>query len=386
MNPLSDDPGVPPGYYYYLSYAHSAPPSPSPSDEQAAADTDPVIEAFVNDLDRTIRGKARPGKRNIGFLDHRLATGSDIRAGAVEALGSAQVFVPLYSPGYFARSWSLREQAAFRSRMVDAAVDPDSRIVPVLWTPVSHTESNPDVERALRTAGAVAGQEYRENGLRALFLLAAHHGAYEAFRNWLAGEIVAVAENSPLAPSAAPALREVEAANVKEARFLVTMLGPTETPARSKPWWRTYAAPVAQHAANVADRLGLRGEVVTDAADAGPLFERTPGIVLVDPWPADGSPPDSVAEQVAGLPAWVLPVVLEEPQEQAGDHAAAIQAGIAALRAAVQVQVESVSDMVSLDRLLPMLVTKARSRYLRQVRIAGVSGAPKRPRLGDAAE
>jgi hypothetical protein len=82
----------------------------------------------------------------------------------------------------------------------------------------------------------------------------------------------------------------------------------------------------------------------------------------------------------------VLPVVLEEPQERAGDHAAAIEASIAALRAAVQVRVESVSDMVSLDRLLPTLVTKARSRYLRQVRIAGVSGAPKRPRLGDVVE
>jgi hypothetical protein len=268
--------------------------------------------------------------------------------------------------------------------MVAAAVNPDSRVVPVLWTPVSPTERNPDVERALHTAGAVAGSEYRENGLRALFLLSAHRSAYEAFRNWLAGEIVAVAERTPLAPSAAPALREVEAANVKEARFLVTMLGPTENPARSKPWWRAYAAPVAQHAANVADRLGLRGEV-TDAADAAPLFERTPGIVLVDPWPTDGSP-DSVAEQVASLPAWVLPVVLEEPQERAGEHAAAIQAGIAALRAAVAVRVESVSDMVSLDRLLPTLVTKARSRYLRQVRIAGVSGAPNRPRLRDAAE
>jgi TIR domain-containing protein len=387
MTARPDGSPQPPGYYFFLSYAHSAPlevaeDADTPQSDSSGIDADPVVASFYTDLRQTVAALVRPGRADIGFLDQDLPPGSDLRVDLAAALGSAQVFVPLYSPGYFTRSWPLREQAAFRRRLLVADVNPESRIVPIVWTPVLPTDQQTDVRRALAAANAFP--EYRENGLRALFLLESHRSAYEAFRAWLAAEIVAVAERSPLEPSAAVNLEEVEGSTVKEARFLVGMLDPGEIPARAHPWWRAYAAPITQHAATLADRLGLRSEV-TDVAEAEQLFERTPGIVLVDPWPA-GDRAESITARLRGLPPWVVPVVLEEPRERLGEQAAALAATISRVKNAVTGRVESVSDMSQLEQILPGLVARARRRYLRQVQIDGISGSGRRPRLRDLAE
>ena len=375
----------PSSYYFYLSYAHHVPLEQFEDSETADADplqgdAEPVVAAFYGDLAQAVAARVRPGWSGIGFLDQDLLPGSDLEVGLAAALGAAQLFVPLYSPGYFLGSLPLREQATFRRRLLLADVDPDSRIVPVLWTPVPHTEQHPDVSRALDAAAA--SPVYRENGLRALFLLSAHRRDYEAFRSWLADEIVAVAERSPVKPTAGLNLEEVERSTVKEARFLVAMLGPGDVPARARPWWHGYALPVAQHAARVADRFGLLSEVavVTEVIEAEQLFVRTPGIVLVDPWPA-GDRAESVAALLEGLPSWVLPVVLEEPFDRLGEeHAAAVRATISRLEIVAAGHVETISDMSQLERILPGLVARAGRRYLRQVQIDGMSG-PRRPRL-----
>lgn len=386
MRTRPDGPAQPPGYYFFLSYAHSAPLElaegpETDSGDPVEIDADPVVEAFYTDLKQAVAARVPPGRTDIGFLDQDLPPGSDLKVELAVALGSAQVFVPLYSPGYFTRSWPLREQAAFRQRLLQADVNPESRIVPVLWTPMMPSEQRPDVGRALGVAGA--DPVYRENGLRALFLLKSHRPAYLAFRTWLADEIVAAAENSPLEASAALNLEEVEGSTVKEARFLVAMLEPGEIPARADPWWHGYAAPIVHHAATVAERLGLRSEVA-DIAEAEQLFDQTPGIVFVDPGPA-GDTADSMA-RLHDLPPWVLSVVLEEPRERLGEHAAAVQTAITRLKDAVRGPVESASDMAQLERILPGMVARARRQYLSQVQIDGISGSGRRPRLRDVTE
>jgi len=81
------------------------------------------------------------------------------------ALSTAEVFVPLYSPGYFARSWPGREWASFERRMTDSGVqNPLERFAPVLWIPLPPGHDETGLTEALELG---AGQDgYAENGLR----------------------------------------------------------------------------------------------------------------------------------------------------------------------------------------------------------------------------
>ncbi len=120
------------GTYFFLSYAHSAPPP------GARADADVWVGQFFADLSDEVRRQARPvaGMR-IGFFDQHIPLGADWKAALAEALGDAEVFVPLYSPGYFSRPWALGEQESFRARLAAAgsARLTAGHLTPVLWIP-----------------------------------------------------------------------------------------------------------------------------------------------------------------------------------------------------------------------------------------------------------
>jgi hypothetical protein len=101
------------GVYFFLSYAHSAPTS-----ERVWSDADPTVSVFFADLATAVTARARPAEgMEIGFFDQQIPPGADMKAQLCDALGRAEVFVPLYSPGYFAKSWPMREQEAFRGRL-----------------------------------------------------------------------------------------------------------------------------------------------------------------------------------------------------------------------------------------------------------------------------
>ncbi len=233
------------GVYFFLSYAHSAPIS-----ERIRSDSDPSVGVFFKDLTEAVKDRARPVEgMEIGFFDQQIPSGVDLKTLLSEALGSAEVFVPLYSPGYFAKSWPIREQEVFRRRLRAAsAVAPDEHIVPILWTPFPSWEQTPSVARALSIGANIS--EYGENGLRALCMLASYRRSYQLVLSRLADEIVTVAERSPLGPSAAPDLDDVPGTKPPaEAGFLVTMLAPRHGASRApqavkdrgNPWWLIYA-------------------------------------------------------------------------------------------------------------------------------------------------
>src|SRR6185312_5509288 len=125
----------------------------------------------------------------IGFYDQQIPSGADLKAWLSTALGSTEVFVPLYSPGYFRKSWPMREQEAFRRRLQTAsAVAPDKHIVPILWTPFPSREQTPMAARAASTRPGVS--EYGENGLRMLCMSVSYQHSYRLVLSWLADEIV----------------------------------------------------------------------------------------------------------------------------------------------------------------------------------------------------
>lgn len=379
------------GVYFFLSYAHSAPTS-----ERVRSDSDPSVGVFFEDLTEAVKKRARPTEgMEIGFFDQQIPPGADMKTLLSEALGSAEVFVPLYSPGYFAKSWPLREQEVFRRRLRSAsAAAPDEHIVPILWTPFPSWEQTPRVAKALSIGADIS--EYGENGLRALCMLASYRHSYQRVLSRLADEIVTVAERSPLGPSAAPDLDDVRGTRAAaEAGFLVAMLAPSHGGSRvpqtvkrgGNPWWRTYAGrrtpPVAEYAGSVAERLGLDTQVA-DFAEVEELFVGTPAIVIVDPWVVADRGSEFLRSTFAGLPKWVVLLVLDGLRGDPGPDSVMAEQAVQALGGAVQIPVNRVNSMHQLDEILPTVVARARQTYLREGPVSPPTGLSKRPgRLRD---
>ncbi|MGH3695994.1 MAG: TIR-like protein FxsC [Pseudonocardiaceae bacterium] len=378
------------GVYFFLSYAHSAPTS-----ELVRSDSDPSVGDFFKDLTEAVKKRAKPAEgMEIGFFDQQIPPGADMKALLSGALGSAEVFVPLYSPGYFAKPWPMREQAVFHGRLRTAsAVAPDEHIIPILWTPFSSWETH--TPTAARTLSIGAGiSEYGENGLRALRMLASYRHSYQLVLSQLADEIVKVAERSPLGPSAAPDLNDVPGPATAEAGFLVAMLAPEHGVSRAphavrggeNSWWRTYVGrripPVAEYAGSVAERLGL-DTWVADFVEVKELFARTPAIVIVDPWVVADRGSEFLTSTFADLPKWVVPLVLDG--QRGGSDSVMAEKAVEALGSALHVPVNRVNSMDQLDEILPTAVARARRTYLREGPVFPPVGSSKRPgRLRDA--
>ena len=375
-----------PGFYFFLSYAHSA-----PSASRFDAEADPSISAFFYDLQAAVLCLARPARdMRIGFFDQQIPPGTEIKTHLSHALGVAEVFVPLYSPAYFARSWPQREQAVFYKRLrAAAAAEPDRHIIPVLWNPLAPWERNPDVLRAL--GNQPDNTDYWDNGLRALSMLAAYRRSYELVLWWLAEEIVTVAEQLTLGPSPAPDLDDVAVPDPHEGRFLVALLGPDQATIPDEPagggnrlWWKAYTGrrfeSVAEHAGIVAERLGLRTQVAEFTALEG-LFDGAPAIVIVEPQILADRGVEYLQSTFAGLPAWILPVILDPGGGPDSTHAVE---RVAALIGPQRTSATKIGSVDEFDEILPTLVARARRTYLRHGQVFPPDdSSPRPPRLRD---
>jgi hypothetical protein len=183
-----DGPGTG-GSYFYLSYAQSPPLA-----GQARAKPDQWVTKFFDDLTAAVERLAAPGSHlKPGFIDLEVPLGSDWQASLMEALGEAEVFVPLYSPAYFARSWPGKEWACFWQRMAGRVADPLRRFVPVIWTPLPGDQDRAELRELLAVPGAE--QEYTENGLRTLLRLRPYRAAYQLVVEDVAARIVRLARD-----------------------------------------------------------------------------------------------------------------------------------------------------------------------------------------------
>jgi FxsC-like protein len=262
----------------------------------------------------------------------------------------------------------------------------------------------PEIREAL-----VLGQgipEYAENGLRALCMLRAYRDQYARVLGRLAERIVHLAERSPLGPSEAPGLDQVAAEAVDDAAagetpFVVAVASPSRSDL--PPWrsaasygrhstgWRPFAGeqalPVAEYAANTAERLGFHARVIDYRDDSG-LFARSPAVLLIDPWVAagDGGLPDLQAATV-DLPAWVIPLLVADPEDpQYAQRGARLTGQVLAMLGAAGVQRgQQATGMKEFVEIMPRLITDARRQYLRTGPVfppAGPGGpAAERPSL-----
>lgn len=379
------------GRYFFLSYARLQ-PLPSVPGVDVTDSPDEWVRAFFRDLSGAVGRRAAwaSGLRS-GFLDAEVPAGSHWRSGIADALGAAEVFVPLLSPDYYRRSWPVREATAFRQRVrdtdpavpADSAVSVDSaepryRFAPVLWEPLPAGEQPPGVAEALSLAHAGGLRPYSTLGLRTLLRLPAYHECYLQILGELATRIVWLAEKTPIGPSlvripegAAPVI-EGTGGRV----FTVTMGA----------WPGRAGAPPAEYVRLAAERLGFAVRI-REFSGLGADLTGHPGLFLVTPDDVGaGRPLRDPDETIAGLPPWVLPIVVAIPETghppESGIILEKTRKAYISRPEKVRRGLAGVSSLRELVGLAPFLIAHAEREYLRHS--AGERDAPRfvyRPRL-----
>lgn len=381
---------------FYLSYAHSAPTS-----DKVRTDTDHWIRMVFQDLSKEIRRiRGLPPRAVVGVLGGMLPAGEDWHESKLEALSSAQVFVPLYSPGYLARTWPRREHESFLRRLAAAGARVEDHVVPVLWTPFPPDVDLPDLLAALELGDGVPA--YAENGLRALRMLGAYRAQYEVILSRLAHRIVDLAGDHPLDESPAPDVTDVPAVlpeSQSEAPYVVRVLAPTaanhpegapeDAYGLDGPAWRPFgtaqAMPIAEYAATVAERLGLMPRIVAVPADKDTAAPTAPGMLLIDPWfVALPEGEGTLSTALATLPEWVMPLVVLNRDDRAhAERGALLRTRVLdMLRQAGAQRVRTADEAEECVHLMPVLVSEARRQFLRRGPIWPPKGVRTgRPRL-----
>jgi FxsC-like protein len=389
----------PHGNYFYLSYAQSLPLA-----GMAEADPDQWVRGFFDDLTEAVRQRASPQSGlGPGLFDKKLPIGSDWKASLTTALSLAEVFVPLYSPGYFARAWPALEWARFRGRLENAGIKkPLRRFAPVLWTPLPWGQEPPaDLQEAM----ADAESEYAENGLRTMLRLQPYRPIYDRVIRRLAAHIVNLAEESPVGPSAVPDIDDVPPAFKAEAYgavFAITVAAPkvSELPSELdragygnsgvdwRPFPRDQELPLSSYAARIVEQMDFAA-MVTSIEKAGDRLTSMPGVILIDPQIA-GRPSGlaalrSFAQQ---LPVWVLPLVVlrSEPDSRSAELRDQVRGVLRELADVTDDDVgrralRGVSSLAGFVDLMPVLAAEAERRYLRHGPVRRSTARVLRPRL-----
>lgn len=391
------------GRYFFLSYAHSPPLDGSLEEDQPDPPNE-WVRTFFRNLTDAVQLRASPSASLApGFFDQQIPLGSDWKAVLSDALGTAEVFVPLFSPDYITKSWPGREWAAFEQRMKSAGeADPLSRFAPVLWIPLPAGQRPRGLREALDLAPVAALRAYRENGLRALLRLTPYQRLYQMIVDRLAAHIVELAEMSPIGPSPVPDIDQIETTlsrDTNAADFAVVVVAPASpdlpagadrsaygTAARAwRPFSRDQQLPLADYAQVIAEQLDFTVEVI-DIEKAAGVFTSQPGVALIDPWYITGDErPNIFHAFVRELQPWALPVLVPSPeaarlnqQVKTSLEKSRISGSEPARRG-----LRGVTSLREFVNLMPFLVAQAEREYLRHGPIQR-SAVPEGSRLGMA--
>lgn len=318
-----------PAPYFFLSYAHS------PRVSGGGSDPDMWIERLFRDVSGHVMAMTDlPAGAPAGFMDREIRAGEGWSERLGEVLATCKVFVPLYSPRYFASETCGREWYAFSRRTIYEQAKRDravQAIVPALWVPVPE-EQMPAVARRLGRPGERYGEEYARSGLYGLIKLRAYAEHYERAVYELAKRIVALAQESPIPPGspvdylASPSAFGGFGARSERVRVVVAApsrreLVPGRTP---DPYgdnalsWNPYhpesRRPLGEIAASLVRSLDLEASVGAWEESEAWLSADTPPpdtvVLLLDPWLlGDPSWRRRLADLDAGACPWVRVVV-----------------------------------------------------------------------------
>jgi hypothetical protein len=343
--------------YFYLSYAHSPPLAGSRLD---ASEPDQWVLEFFQDLSRAVnrRTSSERGGLAPGFIDTQIRSGLEWKDALVRALGEAEVFVPLYSPGYLSRSWPRREWACFAQRIEAAGIaDPAGRLAPVLWAPLPFGAEPPGLQAALDLVpvGAPDGaaSAYRENGLLAMRRLQLYRKWHHLITDELAARIVRLAEDDYIGPSAAPDIETIEsafAAGTPVPVLAVVVVAPK-------------GSELTEYGRMAGEQLDFAVRVVGMEAIGTELLARNPVLVLIDP--AFLSDPEIHAAFdafTAELPPWSVAALCPGEEAEISTSLGKMMRAKSRMARRALAGVGSLSEFVA---LLPFLVAEAEREYLR---------------------
>ncbi|NUR29338.1 MAG: TIR domain-containing protein [Catenulispora sp.] len=192
--------------YFFLSYARHHPTGEAGPSRYAEDTDDPDRWAlrFFEDLSFEITELTTlPRGTQPGFMDREVRIGQRWQRRISEALAACRVFVPLYTPRYFASLSCASEWYLFQARQsaheLNAGLLPEA-IIPVLWLPIPDTEL-PAAAQALQFNHRTLGEAYARHGFLQLIRVARYKDDYQLAVHALARHVVRVAHDG--APRAA---------------------------------------------------------------------------------------------------------------------------------------------------------------------------------------
>jgi FxsC-like protein len=381
--------------YFFLSYAHK-----SHGETRDDGDANYWVGEFFRDLCRSVERQANLPKDNSGFMDRERRSGNEWPIGVLAALAGCRVFVPLYSPRYFADEYCGKEWSYFVRRRSDISSAQDALIVPGIWDPVE-TERLPEAARAL-PFGHRGGDAYEARGLYGIMKVSRYRAEYVRTVNDLAGWIIEAAVSQPFreGPEVNHGALESAFADIRSApggsvagRFRITVVAPTrnELPGErtdsssygaSALDWRPYGPDsprtIAEDATDLARSLRYPVEVGDVYQHEQSLLADDPRfgpqILIVDPWALLVPHCQQLLQRVNdGRRPWVQVVIPwnatdEESRQSRGKLQAVLDAtlqGKLAQTASIsEMAVQGVPSAGEFDLVLGQLIGVVAKRYL----------------------
>lgn len=290
--------------YFFLSYARTPRP-----DSNSAADPNYWVHKLYEDLSYEVLQLIRSPV--AGFMDREIRVGMKWSRELTTALATCRVFVPLYSPRFFASDNCGKEWYAFSRRVLDQrALRPGTEmaIVPALWVPVDE-ENLPGVAREIQFNHHDLGEMYGRYGFSGIMKVDRYRDDYILAVQGLARRIVEVADKTRIAPgwhtefsTSESAFGDSDVHEMTEKRMQLTVVtldaahlpdGRSEqyygrTPLEWRPFLPAVSMPIVDYAVELAHYLGCKPRVITleDHLKDVARGVIAPGLFLIDAWAA----------------------------------------------------------------------------------------------------
>ncbi|MFD7947296.1 TIR-like protein FxsC, partial [Streptomyces sp. NPDC059744] len=252
-----------------------------------------------------------PAGAPAGFMDREIRSGEGWSERLGEVLATCRVFVPLFSPRYFASEMCGKEWYAFAQRAIHYRArhnQPAEAIVPALWVPVPPSQLPGPAER-LQFNHRDFGDRYVSDGLYGLIKLRLFAEEYERAVYELAKRIVNVADTMrigtgrPVDYRLAPSAFGSPSSGVTGPRPMqVTIAAATrhdlpegrsvdyygDNPQDWNPYHPASARPLAYVAEDLVRSLNYQATIASFDEESGPPEGKQPPsrpeILLVDRW------------------------------------------------------------------------------------------------------